>query len=296
MREIVIFGDSTCDLGKDIRDKYGLDYVPMNYVLEGKEYKASLDWEAMSVKDFYNCMREGKTITTTQVPRQVFEASFRQALEQGKDIIYISCSGVLSGSIGQASIIAKELLEEYPDAKIRCVDSLNSSFGQGIEMMWASEMRAKGYNVDEIADRIEADRLKVHQVAFPEKLSYLKKAGRVTASSAFFGNIIGIKPILISDAKGQNYALKKVKGMKAAIAELVNMVADEIRDAQDQIVYISHADAEETANILREQILEKTKCKDVVYGYIGPIVGASVGPGTVAAYFVGDEVTMIGEA
>ena len=296
MREFVIFGDSTCDLGKDIRDKYGIDYVPMNYVLDGQEYPASLDWEGMPVKEFYDAMRGGKRITTTQVPVESFEKKFTEALEQGKDILYISCSGALSGSINQAIMVSKELKEKYPEATIRCVDAKNSSFGQGIQLMWASEMRAAGKSVDETADYVEANRLKTHQVAFPASLSYLKRAGRVTASSAFFGNIIGIKPILISDANGQNYAVKKAKGAQAALEEVASMVADEIRNPEEQTIYISHTDAEETAAALKELILKKVSCKDIVYGYIGPIVGASVGPGTVAAYFVGDEVTIVGEA
>ena len=248
MREFVIFGDSTCDLGKDIRDKYDIDYIPMNYVLDGTEYPASLDWESLSVKDFYDAMRSGKRITTTQVPGESFEKRFTETLEAGKDILYIGCSSALSGSVNQATLIARELLEKYEGAQIRCVDALNSSFGQGIMLMKASELRAEGKGVDEVADYIEANRLKVHQVAVVASLSYLKRAGRVTASSAFFGNIIGIKPILISDAKGQNFAVKKAKGAKASLEE------------------------------------------------VAAIVGASVGPGTIGVYFVGDEVTTVGEA
>lgn len=296
MRDFVIFGDSTCDLDKDMREKYGIDYVPMNYILDGKEYPASLDWESLSVKEFYDAMRNGKRITTTQVPVEVFEKKFTEALEQGKDVLYISCSGALSGSINQGILVAQELVEKYEGATIRCVDPKNSSFGQGIMLMWASEMRAAGKSVDETADYIEENKLKVHQVAFPASLSYLKRAGRVTASSAFFGNLIGIKPILISDAKGQNYAVKKAKGMQGVLEEVTNMVAEEIRDPENQTIYISHADTEETAAAVKDLILKKVNCRDVVYGYIGPIVGASVGPGTVGIYFIGDEVTITGEA
>lgn len=296
MRKFVIFGDSTCDLNKEIREKYDIDYVPMNYVLDGKEYPASLDWESHSVKEFYDEMRAGKRITTTQVPAEVFEDRFSQVLADGKDVLYIGCSSALSGSVNLALVVAKDLLEKYPEGKIRVVDALNSSFGQGIMLMRASELRAEGKSLDETADYIEANRNKVHQVAATDKLSYLKRAGRVTASSAFFGNLIGIKPIIISDAKGQNYAVKKVKGAQALKEALVNMTAEEITDAADQTVYISHADFEELAGELAARIKEKTGCKDVVLGYIGPIVGASVGPGTVNIYFKGDEVTITGEA
>ena len=296
MREFVIFGDSTCDLDREMRDRYGIDYIPMNYIIDGKEYPASLDWEYLSVKEFYDAMRNGKRITTTQVPVESYEKKFTEALEEGKDVLYIACSGALSGSINQAILTAQELVEKYEGATIRCVDAKNSSFGQGIQLMWASKMRAEGKSVDEVADYIEANKLKVHQVAFPASLSYLKRAGRVTASSAFFGNLIGIKPILISDAKGQNFAVKKAKGTQGAIEEITSMAAEEIRNPEDQVVYISHADTEETAAAIKELLVKKIKCKDVVYGYIGPIVGASVGPGTVAIYFVGDEVTIVGEA
>ena len=296
MRDFVIFGDSTCDLDKEIRSRYGIDYVPMNYILDGKEYPASLDWESLSVKEFYDAMRNGKRITTTQVPVESYKKRFTEVLESGKDVLYISCSGALSGSINQAVLVAQELVEKYPGASIRCVDAKNSSFGQGIMLIWASEMRAAGKDVDETADYVEANKLKVHQVAFPASLSYLKRAGRVTASSAFFGNLIGIKPILISDAKGQNFAVKKVKGTQGAIEEITSMAAEEIRNPEDQVVYISHADTEETAAAIKELLEKKVSCKEIVCGYIGPIVGASVGPGTAAIYFVGDEVTIVGEA
>ena len=293
MGKIRIFGDSTCDLNKELRDKYDIDYTPMNYVLNGKEYCASLDWEGLSAKDFYNKMREGERITTTQVPAEVFKEKFTEAIKAGDEVLYIGCSSALSGSVNLAQVVRKELLEEYPDAKIRVVDPLNSCFGQGMMLIKASELRAEGKTLDEIGDWIDANKLKYHQLAAPDKLSYLKRAGRVTASSAFFGNLIGIKPILISDAKGQNFAVKKVKGAQACKDELVKMTAEEIRNPEDQIIYISHADDEATAKELAENIKKKTGCKDVILGYIGPIVGASVGPGTIGIYFIGDEISIL---
>ena len=296
MRDYVIFGDSTCDLDRTMREKLGIDYVAMNYVLEGKEYPASLDWESLSARDFYNEMRTGKRITTTQVPPDVVRTAFTKVLKEGKDVLYVGCSSALSGSVNMAAVIGKELMEEFPEGTVRCVDALSSSFGQGIQLMWASRLREEGRNVNEAADYIEANRLKVHQISTVGSLSYLKNAGRVTATSAFFGNLIGVKPIIISDARGQNWASKKVKGAQAAKEEIARMTAEEIRNPEKQTIYISHADSEETAAEMKKLILDRVHCKDVVYGYIGPIVGASVGPGTLAVYFVGDEITVVGEA
>ncbi len=296
MRNYAIIGDSTCDLNKNLREQLGVDYVQMNYVLDGKEYPASLDWEGLSAKEFYDQMRAGKRITTTQVPAESYLKKFQEYLDQDMDVLYISCSSALSGSVNTARVIARDLLEKNPEAKIICVDALNSSFGQGIEIMWASKMRSEGTPIEEVAEFLEKNRNCVNQSAFVEKLEYLKRAGRVTASSAFFGNLIGIKPLLISDAKGQNFAIKKVKGMQKTMEEAVALVKERIIEAEDQIIYISHADSKENAETIGEMVKEATGCKGIFIDYMGPIVGASVGPGTMGIYYVGQEETTVGEA
>ncbi|MBR2695912.1 MAG: DegV family protein [Parasporobacterium sp.] len=296
MRNYAIIGDSTCDLNKNLREQLGVDYVQMNYVLDGKEYPASLDWEGLSAKEFYDQMRAGKRITTTQVPAESYLKKFQEYLDQDMDVLYISCSSALSGSVNTARVIARDLLEKNPEAKIICVDALNSSFGQGIEIMWASKMRSEGTPIEEVAEFLEKNRNCVNQSAFVEKLEYLRRAGRVTASSAFFGNLIGIKPLLISDAKGQNYAIKKVKGMQKTMEEAVALVKERIIEAEDQIIYISHADSKENAETIGEMVKEATGCKGIFIDYMGPIVGASVGPGTMSIYYVGQEETTVGEA
>lgn len=293
MKEFVIFGDSTCDLNKALREQYGIDYVPMNYLVDDQEYVASLDWESHPVHDFYNLMRDGKRVFTTQVPKQNYIDAFTAAIEKGKDIVYISCSSALSGSIGTAQVVAKELQEQYPDAGIYCIDSLISSLGQGHLLITASQLRAEGKGAAEVAEYITSIRMQVNQCGTVDSMEYLRRAGRLKASKAFFGNLFGIKPLIISDTKGQNYAYKKVKGManaRAAIAQDILTAADGVYET----LYISHADDEESANLLKDEILALAPFKNVVFGYIGPIVGASVGPGTIIAYTFGKEVTIEG--
>ena len=295
MRNYVILGDSTCDLNKDLRKKYGIEYVQMKYVLDGKEYAASLDWEELSVHEFYNAMREGKRITTTQVPAETFLKAFSDYAKAGKDVLYIGCSSALSGSANTAMVVAKEVMESYKDTKIICVDALNSSFGQGIQLMMASKRRAEGKTIEETEQFLLKHRNCVNQCGTVADLSYLRRAGRVTASSAFFGNLIGIKPILISDAKGQNFAIKKAKGARNAKIEIVNYLKEVGTKLENQTIYISHADDEASAAELAVLIKQKISCKGVFLDYIGPIVGASVGPGTIIAYCTGKEETRVGE-
>ncbi len=293
MREYVILADSTCDLNKELREKYNVDYVPMNYVVDDVEYVASLDWETHSPKEFYDLMRNGKRAYTTQVPQIAYQDKFRAALDAGKDVLYISCSSALSGSINIARVVAKEISEEYPEAKIICVDSLISSFGQGYLVMKASEKRASGMSIDDTAAFIESIKLNVHQCATVQSMEYLRRAGRIKAAKAFFGNLFGVKPLIISDRKGQNYAYKKVKGTQNARVAIAEHILD-AADGNFDHLYISHADCLEEAELIRDEILKIAPFAEVTIGYIGPIVGASVGPGTVSAYCYGKEVTIEG--
>jgi len=293
VKRFEIFGDSVCDLTTEMRNQFDIEYVPMNFSVDGVEYVASLDWGIEEAKKHYNLMRSGKRVFTTQVPKTVYYNRFREVLEQDQDILYIACSSALSASVNTARMVADELMNEFPGSQIVCVDSLISSFGQGYLLMQASLKRDAGWSVEETATYIEENRLKVNQCGTVESMEYLRRAGRVKASKAFFGNLFGVKPIIISDIKGQNYAYKKVKGItnaRAAIAEHIVNAAD---GNYDQLL-ISHADCEEDAQLLRDEILMRAPFKDVVLGYIGPIVGASVGPGTVIAFCFGKEVTVEG--
>lgn len=293
MKEFVLFGDSVCDLDTATREKFGIEYVAMNYSIDDEEFEASLDWSREDAQKHYNLMRAGKRIYTTQVPKNVFYDAFKAVLETGKDILYISCSSALSASVKSAVLVAEELKAEYPDAGIFCVDSLISSLGQGFLLLEAAKKRNEGKTAEETAKYIESIRLNVNQCGTVESMEYLRRAGRVKASKAFFGNLFGIKPLIISDIKGQNFAYKKVKGMTNARIG----IAEHIKDAADGVyetLYISHADCEEEAMRIRDEILKVADFKEVVLGYIGPIVGASVGPGTVIAFCYGKEVTIEG--
>ncbi|MBQ8148710.1 MAG: DegV family protein [Lachnospiraceae bacterium] len=294
MGTFVVIADSTCDLSMELLEKYDIDYTPMNYTIGTEEFPALLDWSSHSVHDFYESMRCGTIIKTTQVPSIVYEEHFTKWLKEGKDVLYISCSSALSGSINVARIVAKNLVAEYPDRTICCVDSLISSLGQGHLAMVAADMRDEGKTVSEVAEYIESIRLNVNQFATVADLEFLRRAGRVTATSAFFGNFLGIKPIIISDKIGQNYAIKKVKGAVNTRNEIVARIVEAAVEPENNTLYISHADNLTEAEAYRDAILEKVPFKDCIISCIGPIVGASVGPGTVNVYCWGTEVTIEG--
>ena len=290
-----IITDSCADLDTSIRNKYGIDYAKMSITIEDKTLNASLDWDEYSPKQLYDYMRNGIRVYTAQVSRQEFERVFDNACINGEDVIYIGCSSALSASVNLAKVIAEEFKSKYPERTVYVIDSLNSCLGEGLMAVMASEMKNDGKSAKEIVDYIEENKLRVHQFCTVDSLKYLKNAGRVKASSAFFGDLMGVKPIIISDAKGNNYAVKKVRGRKNSIREIINAISVYGEDIENQVLYVSHADDIETATQMKNTILSEIKCKDVYVNYIGPIVGASAGPGTVAVYFVGKKVEIIGE-
>lgn len=295
MSSFAILADSTCDLDRKTREQYGVDYLKMNYVVDDTEYPADLDWGVHSCREFYDLMRNGKRVRTTQVARETFLAGFEPHLKAGQDIVYLACSSALSGSVNLAKLVAAELEEAYPGRRIFCVDSLCSSLGQGAMVLHAASLRAEGKSAEQVVADIEAHKLKVNQFGTVDSMEYLKRAGRVKASKAFFGNLFGIKPIIISDRIGQNFAVKKVKGALNAKKEIAAGIAEVVESPESQCLYISHADVEDSALQLKDEILKLVPFASVHISTIGPIVGASVGPGTVIAFCYGKEVTLEGK-
>lgn len=294
MEKVKIVTDSCSDLSKDLREKYDIEYLKMNTVFNGEEKVANLDWTEYTPKEFYDIMRDGGRITTTMVPEQEFKTGFTKFLDEGYDIVYIGCSSKLSGSVELGKVVAKDLLENYPDRKIHCINSLNACMGEGALVIKASQFRAEGMNADEIAESVSEIRNNVNQFVTVHSLDALKRAGRVKATSAFFGNLLGVKPIIISNPEGDNVPVKKAKGRFNSMQEIVNLMAENIVDPENQCVYINHADSEEDALELEKLIKEKIPTADTHIGYIGPIIGASIGPEALGIFAFGKNVEHFG--
>jgi len=302
MNKFAIIGDSTCDLTTEQRHKYNIDYARMlvswtdnkgNYV----ERHADLDWKEYSVKEFYDILRSGIRIITSQVTEQEFDDAFLPHLEKGEDILYIACSSGLSAGIHLAERLIRDKYSKiYPNQKIIIVDSLISAMGQGLMLIYAAEKRNEGKTIEEIADYLNKNRLCYLQVATVESLEYLRRAGRVKASAAFFGNILGVKPMLVSDIKGINHAVEKVKGRRSSLIRCAEMIRDTVIDAEHQTIYVEHADArQEDIDLVVNKIKEFCNFKEIVVQNLGPIIGCSTGPGTFGIYYFGKEETVCGD-
>lgn len=294
MKKYIIVTDSCSDLNREMRDKYEIDYIPMRLLYENKDIPANLDWEEISFEDFYKKQREGVKFKTAQINTDVYAAEFEKYIAQGYDVLSVSCSSALSNSYKCSTMARDELKQKYPDFEIICIDSRNACSGLGSLCITASRLRAEGKTIAETADYIEKNKQRMNQFCTVESLNYLKRAGRVSATSAVMGGLLQIKPIIISDVKGQNAAIEKVKGRKNSFERLVQMFSEAYETDPYQRIVVAHADCYDDILVLKKMVEEKLPDKsiEVEVQKIGPIIGATTGPGTVVIYCYGKEVTV----
>ena len=292
MRNVKIITDSCADLNAEQLNKYGIAFAKMSTSCDGVESVATLTWTDEEAHEHYNKMRDGKRIITAQVSVEEFQRIFEEYLKQNMDIVYIGCSSKQSGSVNTGFVTAKKLMEKYEGSTIICIDSLNASMGEGMLAIEAAKMANDGASATEIEAHVLAIRKKVNQYVTVHSLDALKRAGRVKGSAAFFGNLMGVKPIIIADANGDQAAYKKVKGRQKSFEEIVALLKASMIEPEKQVVYLTHADcAKEEIDGLVALIKQEIPCLDVEVGYIGPIIGASIGPDAVGIWGFGQEVT-----
>ena len=292
MTKVQVITDSCSDLTPELMEKHNVAYAMMSTVYEGKTTPADLSWTPDEVHALYGIMRAGNRVTTTQVPTEEFKRVFRKYLDEGCDVVYIGCSQKQSGSVGTAIVLARRLKKEYPDREIYCVDSLHACMGEGVLALDAADYAATGKSAAEVAAYAEYRRKFLHQFCTVHSLDALKRAGRVKASAAFFGNLLGVKPILVTDVDGEQTALKKVKGRIGSLEEIVRLLKENMTEPENQTVYLAHSDcSEEEVEMVKDLIKKEIPCKDVYVGYIGPIIGASIGPDAFAVFGFGKEIT-----
>ena len=292
MRKVKVIADSCSDLNIEQLHKYDIDFAKMSTSCDGVESVATLTWTENEVHEHYNKMRDGKRIITAQVSVEEFQRVFEEYLKQDMDIVYIGCSSKQSGSVNTGFVTAKRLMAEYEGSTIICIDSLNASMGEGMLAIEAAKMAKDGASATEIEAHILSIRKKVNQYVTVHSLDALKRAGRVKGSAAFFGNLMGVKPIIIADANGDQAAYKKVKGRQKSFEEIVAMLKASIIEPEKQTIYMTHADcAKEEIDGLVALIKQEIPCIDVEVGFIGPIIGASIGPDAVGIWGFGQEVT-----
>ena len=299
MFEIIV--DSAANIPADLVKKFKIKVLSFVNLVNGKEVTCfnpdlSEEEERQKGKEYYDAIRSGAEVKTGLISSGIFEDTFREILEQDKDILYFSLSKNISGNYNSARIAAEELMDsgEYSH-KIRLIDSLNASLAQGILAIYASEMRDKGMAFDDVADELETYPARMNGVFTVGDLKYLSRTGRISGTSALIGNVLSIKPILRGNKDGYIVQYKKCRGRKSALNELISLVCDNIVDSENQIIGIAHADAYEDSLYIMEQIQKRIKVRDFINTSYDFCTGSHVGPDTIALFFMAKDRKLSGK-
>lgn len=283
----VIITDSSCDLSYDYINKSNIKVIPFPYTIDGKEYIDDFG-KSLSYEDFYKKLRNGAMPSTSQISAYTFEQEFKKYASENKAIIYIGFSSALSQTFNNSIIARNNVLEEYPETDITVIDSKSASVGLGALVFYANKLLNEGKTKEDIVNWIEENKLKLNHWFIIDSLDHLRRGGRISAATATVGTILDVKPLLYVDNEGRLDVLKKIRGRKKAIRQLLDEL-QYIKNPEEQVLFINHVDCLKDAEQLRELVLNEVKVKDVIINNIGPIIGSHTGPGMLCLVFLGDK-------
>ena len=249
--------------------------------------------QTMSFEDFYRAMSNGADTKTSQINAEEYEEYFETFLKAGKDILHVTLSSGISGTLNSA-MIAKSMLEEkYPDRKICIVDSLNASSGFGLFVDQLADLRDEGKTLEELYDWAEENKLKAQAWFFSTDLTFFVKGGRISKTSGFVGGILNICPLLNINTEGKLIPRQKIRTKKKVMEAMVEQMEQNAKDGTNYSgkCYISHSacyeDAKEVAKRIESRFPKLNGSVEI--NDVGTTIGSHTGPGTVALFFWGKD-------
>jgi DegV family protein with EDD domain len=288
MKDFVITADSNCDLPESYIKEHHIGIIPHYYSLEDIVYGDEIN---LTPKEFYDKMRAGLMPVTMASNPEVIRATFQKYINQGYDILHISFSSALSAGCSNVTIGALEICEENPGAKIIVLDTLNASLGEGLFLIKAVRMKEVGKSIDEIAQWLEEHKQEFCVRFTVDDLHHLHRGGRISKTTAIFGSMMNIKPILHVNQEGQLVALSPARGRKKSLSTLCHEMMDSIgkyKDTDDPICIV-HGDAFDDAKYLEELVREQFPEKQIIMNDVSPSIGSHSGPGAIGLIFMGEK-------
>lgn len=286
MCDYQILTDSACDLPAEHLAALNVISVPLN--LNFREQTRD-DSVADGIKALYQGLRDGEAASTSAVNPARWAEKMEDVLAQGQDALVIAFSSGLSTTYQSAVIAAEELKEKYPQRKLIVVDSLCASLGQGLLVHYACKKRDEGADLEALAQWLESNKLHLCHWFTVDDLMYLKRGGRVSATTALVGTMLKIKPVMHMDNEGHLINMSKARGRRASIEALAAKVAELGVGYDNRTMFICHGDCLEDAQYLEKLLRERYGVEEVLIGYTGAVIGSHSGPGTLALFFLGKE-------
>ncbi len=287
MSYTIIINSST-DLPESVLKQFNFRLAPLSFNIEENVYENDLGYKSMPIEEFYQRLRDGALVTTSQLNSEYYIKIIEEEFKKGKDVLILSFSSGLSGSYNGARLA----LEHFKDSKqkVYLVDTLAASLGEGLLVYLAGLKQQEGKSIEEVRDYVESIKLNIGHWFTVDDLMFLKRGGRLSGASAVIGSLLKVKPVLHVNNEGKLIPRLKIIGRRKALNTLVDKLADTIDQSISNLVFISHGDDLESANYVKEKVEAlKLGLEVKVINYIGPVIGAHSGPGTIALFFAAKE-------
>ena len=284
-----IITDSCANLTDSQIKEYGVEILSLKYYIGDTAYESYIKGEKIDYSNVYRILREKGKITTSLANRDDCDKAILPVLEAGEDALILVFSSGLSGTCQNIINSAEDYREMFPDRKIIVVDTLAASMGEGLLVHYAVELQKQGKTMEEVAQWVEDNKLKLCHTFTLDDLFFLKRGGRLSGTSAIVGSLMNIKPLMHVANDGKLYVTGKARGRKAAMNHLIDSVGEKGVDLENQVIFLVHGDCEDEAKIIGEEVKKRYNVKDVIYNCLDPVIVSHSGPGTLAIFFLGNE-------
>ncbi|MBO4106884.1 DegV family protein [Streptococcus suis] len=280
-----IVTDSTSDLPISWVQENDVTVLGLTINLDGVTYE-TVGENRLTSGELLEKMATGGQPTTSQVNVGQFEEIFESAAKEGKEVLYLAFSAALSGTY-QSGVIARDMvLDAYPDAVIKIVDTKAAAIGEGYLVMQAAQARAAGKSLAETKALIEELVPRLRTYLLVDDLNHLVRGGRLSKAAALIGGLVNIKPLLSLNAEGKLEAIAKIRGRKKGIKEMLNLTLDGLDHSTVMVAYTGDLEA---AAAIKATLLEDSRVTDVLLTELGPIIATHTGTGVLAILSINKE-------
>ena len=288
-----ILTDAGGDFTREIIEKYGIEETPMSTVVwpDGSNRPTDLYWDTMTPNEYFTLMTNKKNNFSSSIPSpQTIIDRLSALAAAGRNVVVITISSTMSGGYSAFTVGAREVMEKYPEIKIKVIDSLRYSGAIDLIAIEASLCREKGMDFDSTVKYLMDFRLRIHQCGFIDDLFFLARKGRIAKGKAFMGNMIGIKPLGdLCNETGQTQIIGKARGYKTVMKLFPEYIRKTIGDPTNKSFVVTYSLREPQALEMKKMIEETFKPKNLIFVPVGQSTGCNVGPGLAAAFYAGDE-------
>lgn len=279
---VKIISDSTCDLSRELLERYDVDIVPLHVLMGDSEYEDGVD---IMPDEIYAWSDANKTTPKTSAAslERVIEI-FKPYIDNGQEIVSFSISEDMSTSANVMRLAARELNAEE---RIKVINSANLSTGIGLQVIEAALMAGEGKTAEEIERRIEEIKPRVRTSFVVDTLTYLYRGGRCSGLAAMAGGVLKLHP-RISVADGKMSPGKKYRGnISKAVMDYVKDMEESLKNAELSRAFITHSGCDrQLLDTVRSYLEGLGVFEEILETRAGGVISSHCGPGTLGVLFI----------